>query len=84
MTTTESCDAKIRPFPTPLDVRCEKPAAPHDEHQAVLRDYAYAGSETVLTWQESDRRTFRGLYIACGDNDAPCVLPRGHRGSHAR
>jgi hypothetical protein len=41
----------------------------------VLRDYAYPGSETVINWQETDRRTFRGLYIPCGDNDFPCVLP---------
>lgn len=82
MRETPGCDAKIRPFSTPTDVLCEKPSEPHDEHQAVLRDYAYPGSETVLTWQESDRRTFRGLYIPC-DDEGLCVLPRNHRGSCA-
>lgn len=79
-----TCDAKIRPFPNPTEVTCERDDGPHEEHSAVLRNYAYPGSETVLTWQESDRRTFRGLYIPCGDNDAPCPLPWKHRGEHVR
>ena len=79
-----TCDAKIRPFPNATELTCAKTDPhPHDEHSAVLRDYAYQGSRTVINWQESDRRTFRGLYIPCGDNDFPCVLPDGHSGRHA-
>lgn len=77
------CDAKIRPFPNPTELTCERNDGPHGEHCATLRDYAELGSQTVITWQESDRRTFRGLYVPCGDNDFPCVLPQNHRGRHA-
>lgn len=81
-----TCDAKIRPFPNPTEVGCERTDGPHDEHRGVLRDYAYPGSETVLTWQESDRRTFRGAWRDCDltSNVLPCILPAGHRGDHAR
>lgn len=78
-----SCDAKIRPFPNPTELTCERTDAPHDEHGATLRDYAYPGSETVITWQESDRRTFRGAWRPCETTMAGgCVLPADHRGRH--
>lgn len=37
---------------------------------------------TNLTWQEADRRTFRGDYIGCADRG--CVLPAGHPRDHAQ
>lgn len=80
-----TCDAKIRPFPNPTELTCEKvDPHPHDEHFAVLRDYAYPGSETVMRWQESDRRTFRGEWQACEPLSRWCILPRGHAGRHAQ
>ena len=86
----DTCDAKMRPFPNDTEVRCE--VVEHDleaAHRAILRDYAYPGSETLITWQDNDRRTFRGDYpgrcLAGWDmpGKAGCVLPSGHRGDHA-
>lgn len=76
-----SCDAKIRPFPNDTEVACEE-SGEHTKHLGVLRDYAYKGSETVMTWFELDRRTYHGDWPgACAA--ASCSLPRGHNGGHA-
>lgn len=75
----KACDAKIRPFTGDTELLCTQ-LGEHTEHKATLRDYAWPGSETVITWQESDRRTFRGEYVRCADD---CVLPIFHRGNHA-
>lgn len=77
------CTAQIRPFTDDTTLQCEQEGDHSGFHEAVLRDYAYEGSATKISWQEEDRRTFRGLFIPCGDNDAPCMLPAGHRGNHA-
>jgi hypothetical protein len=55
------------------------------EHQATLRDYAYPGSESVVTWLYGDRREFTGDWPGpCTENQpAGCVLPAGHHGRHA-
>jgi hypothetical protein len=77
-----SCDAAIRPFRpvNETEVRCDRDAA-HVEHAGVIRDYAYPGSATTLTWFEGDRRTFHGEWPGgCHD----CFLPTGHAGKHAR
>jgi hypothetical protein len=66
-------------MPDDTELKCEKSHA-HYEHQAVLRDYAYPGSNTVVIWMESDRRNFRGEWAPCPSN---CTLPAGHRGSCA-
>ena len=76
-----ACDAKIRPFPNATEVRCEA-NGPHDQHAGAVHDYAYPGSETVITWQESDRRTFRGDWQRCPMTG--CVLPAEHHGRHAQ
>lgn len=78
---TETCTAKIRPLPDETELRCELGATPHDEHQTVLRDYAYEGSETKITWADDDRRTFRGEWAPC--EMSGCVLPAAHHGNHA-
>lgn len=80
---TVPCDAKIRPFPNPTELTCERDDPPHAEHHATLRDYAYPGSATVMTWFEDDRRTFRGEWAPCA-GIALCVLPAGHRGEHVQ
>lgn len=77
-----TCDAKIRPFPNPTEITCEAPAPHEGSHCAVLRDYAYPGSATTFTWDETDRRTFRGTWRDC-DLSNTCILPAGHRGRHA-
>ncbi len=46
----------------------------------MLRDYAYPGSATQLTWMDDDRRTFRGDYVECPERG--CVLPAGHPRDH--
>jgi hypothetical protein len=78
------CDAKIRPFPNDTEVKCEA-SGQHDMHYGYLRDYAYKGSVTRMEWTESDRRNYHGdwpgLCYAASENR--CILPSGHRGSHA-
>lgn len=87
------CTARIRPLPVPTEIACEKTGDIHAEHQAVLRDYAYPGSETIITWQDDDRRCYHGDWPgACGHRERlttgglmrdECILPKGHRGNHA-
>jgi hypothetical protein len=77
------CDARIRPFRPVNNVEliCEKEGE-HQEHSAVLRDYAYPGSQTWLNWYENDRRTFHGEWP--GHCHLPsCILPVNHGGGHA-
>jgi hypothetical protein len=76
-----NCVAKIRPFPGPTVIVCENEVEGHTTHAAVLRDYAYPGSETVVSWDEDDRRTFRGEWSPC--TSPGCILPLDHRGRHA-
>lgn len=73
-----TCDAKIRPFGDSTELQCNKLGSPgHFEHQAVLHDYAYAGSRTTLAWMDDDRRTFRGEWEPCLKSRG-CVLPNDH------
>lgn len=86
MTVMSSCNAKIRPFTDRTELTCDATSPEADEvheHHSLLRDYAGPGSETIIYWLEGDRRTFRGRWRPCGDNEAPCTLPRGHVGRHA-
>lgn len=77
-----SCDARIRPM-RPInetEVLCEEPDGHVSGHQGTLRDYAYRGSATTMSWLDGDRRTFHGEWPGgCPD----CILPLGHRGGHA-
>lgn len=82
-----TCTARIIPFRGNPTIDCELDHNAHDmpggrdvQHEGALRDYAYPGSVTKISWMESDRRTFRGEFIPC---DWPsCILPIHHRGSH--
>lgn len=75
------------------DARCEKPvhlsepvAAGDDmEHEGAIRNFAYAGSVTKLSWMAGDRREFTGTWPGpCTDNEpAGCILHTGHHGRHA-
>jgi len=77
-----TCDAHIRPMPNDTEISCDVDGE-HTHHKGTLRDYAYPGSATVIGWFEDDRRTFHGEWPGrCVTNDG-CVLPLGHRGSHA-
>lgn len=78
------CDAKISPMRPINDVElmCGLEPTRHDQHEAVLKDYAFVGSSTVVKWFEDDRRNFRGDWQAC-DVGAGCTLPRNHRGACA-
>jgi len=78
-----SCDAKIRPFPDDTELVCERPDSRHLVHDAVLRDYAYPGSLTVIDWFDDDRRCFHGDWPGICSTVPGCVLPDGHRGNHA-
>lgn len=77
------CPARMRPFPNSVELHCERaPHLPDDHtHEAVLRDYAYPGSRTTITWYDEDRRTFTGDWIECPHRG--CTLPANHRGDHA-
>lgn len=77
----DGCTAKIRPFTDDSEFECELPGHLAGSHRAVIRDYAYPGSETVLEWEEGDRRTFHGTWSACSSSG--CTLPLGHWGRHA-
>lgn len=72
-----TCDA--RPFPNDTEVACEVPGE-HSVHQGGVRDYAYPGSHTRISWLEEDRRNYHGTWFG------PCPLcphlPVGHSGSH--
>lgn len=77
----EPCPARIRPFPGPLILHCER--GPHLDdgdtaHEAILRDYAYQGSATTIHWYDDDRRNFTGEWIECPQRG--CILPANHRG----
>lgn len=77
-----TCQWKIRLFPNATELTCEKDESGHrTEHEATLRDYAYPGSATVVTWAYEDRRSFVGEWAPC-PNDG-CVLPARHPRGHA-
>lgn len=79
MSANLGCDARIRPFrPAGEDeFPCEKPVHHVAEsHEAIIRDRAYKGSETRLSWADDDRRTFRGEFKPC--TIPGCILPAGH------
>lgn len=86
--TGSECDAAIRPFPNDTEVRCEVTENHARIHEGALRDYAYPGSQTAIQWSEDDRRNFHGEWPGLcqhgGWDASTCVLPRGHRGNHAR
>lgn len=84
----EGCDASAllgHPERTPgvslMIVHCAKPGdhgGPHKSDGMLMN-----GREmpTSVTWYEDDRRTFRGELTLC--DESTCILPAGHRGSHA-
>lgn len=77
------CDAHMRPFPNQTEVACRLEGNDHAEHSAILRDYAFHGSETEIRWFESDRRNYHGEWPGRCELDMRCILPNGHRGNHA-
>jgi hypothetical protein len=51
------------------------------QHHAVIRDYAFKGSETVMTWEAGDRREFTGEHPGLCTGKVPgCTLHTGHHG----
>jgi hypothetical protein len=78
------CDAAIRPFPVgnETEVRCEE-SHRDEKHSGTIRDYAYPGSETVISWVESDRRNFHGPWPGYCFRNLNCTLPRDHGGDCA-
>lgn len=75
------CPAKIRPMTAQVEINCERKAHSDLQHRGTLRDFAYPGSATTITWMDTDRRNFTGEFIECPQ--LGCVLPWGHRGEHA-
>lgn len=74
------CDARIRPMRpvNDIEMRCEADADHGGAHSSTLRDYAYPGSATVISWRDDDRRNFTGDFIECPL--VGCILPANHRG----
>jgi hypothetical protein len=63
-----------------IELACERDHDDGDEHSATLRDYAYPGSATTVTWMDDDRRNFRLAWPGnCSLTDG-CILPDTHRG----
>jgi hypothetical protein len=80
MMTKDPCDAAMRLDHHDVELRCEL-ERPHRDHQVLLRNYAFAGSVTIMTWHEGDRRCFHGEWP--GDCEVvDCTLPLGHKGDH--
>lgn len=82
-----SCDWAIRPFTDRTEVRCEKDHPQGDqEHEGVVRDYAYPGSETKISWLAGDRREFEGnwpgfcMRLGSTGGRQNCTLPATHHG----
>jgi hypothetical protein len=50
------------------------------EHHAVIRDYAYPGSETKLNWKAGDRREFTGDWPGPCTKLTHCTFHAGHHG----
>lgn len=83
MAEPDSCDAAIRPFPDKhIELKCEVLTGTHTQHKHELKDYAYPGSSTVVTWFESDRRNYHGEYPGQCGTVIGCQLPVGHSGKH--
>lgn len=80
---TPTCNAKIRPFPNDIEVECTKELPHSVYHQGIIHDQAYPGSETTLTWQESDRRTYHGRWPGECEKTGNCAMPDGHHGDCA-
>lgn len=78
------CDAKLRPF-RPInetELACGNGLEEHTTHSSTLKDYAFPGSRTIMSWHEDDRRNFHGEWPGdCESKD--CILPLNHRGIHA-
>lgn len=49
-------------------------------HHAVLRDYAYPGSETGVDWKAGDRREYIGDWPGICQRSPDCNLHAGHHG----
>lgn len=74
------CAAKIRPFPDSTEIACENHRFDLNVHEGTARDMAYPGSDTKITWLDTDRRNFTGDWLECPSEG--CILPAGHRGNH--
>lgn len=77
------CDAKIRPMTDDSEIPCTYEPGHDGDHRGVIRDRAYIGSATAVSWQENDRRNFHGEWPGRCSNVGHCVLPAGHHGRHA-
>lgn len=81
-----TCDARIRPFRGGHDpeliereVVCDRPEpAGHGQHAGDLRDAAYPGSSTRVTWLDDDRRNYVGAWPGSCELVEGCTLPAGH------
>jgi hypothetical protein len=80
-TATPLCQARIRPFPGDTEVACSRSARHDGMHLGTVRDYAYPGSATDISWDPADRRNFTGPWRPCPQ--IGCVLPVLHRGEHS-
>lgn len=75
------CPNKIRPFwpRNATELKCHQVVNHGGTEMAILRDYAFPGSETVIDWSADDRRNFTGIFVPCLIEQG-CMLPSNHRG----
>lgn len=81
-----NCTARIRPFRTinNTELECSQYTGHGGRHSGILRDYAYQGSKSVISWDDFDRRCFHGEWPGdCAGLGGTCLLPGGHNGECA-
>lgn len=75
-----NCPHRFRaPLDPPRSLDCERPEGHPGAHSAVVRDYAYPGSETHINWYSDDRRDYTGNWAPC--QNIGCILPVSHHGA---
>lgn len=77
------CDAKIKPMVDDIVVSCNGDHKKEGQHSGDLKDFAYPGSVTTITWLEGDRRSFNGDWPGqCPECNPLVHVPVGHLGKH--
>ena len=73
-----TCPAKLKAFPGVEGVlSCRLDAG----HEGAQHDATGLFEWQTISWFEGDRRQFTGEFHPC--DQSTCILPAGHRGSHA-
>ncbi|MBW3663538.1 MAG: hypothetical protein KY469_10600 [Actinobacteria bacterium] len=82
-----TCDARCmagneRAGTSLMVIECGQPSGHRGFHEGAVVEVDGVPTPTRVSWDERDRRTFRGSPLLCGMWPW-CVLPDGHPGRHA-